>query len=155
MYQVLAKIYVRFFYYGITLIQVKTIKKYRKIPKISPGTYFFSKALFEGLTFGGAYFRRDICSKRLIYGGKCAFQSLIVGRKFTVFGLFYFAFKGNFRVQAPGGAYVWRGDLRKVFLALPVWGLIFGGAYFLNFTVTCWDVVKCNEHSVKTFIVLF
>ena len=31
--------------------------------------------------------------------------------------------------KPPGGAYVWRGDLRKVFLALPVWGLIFGGAY--------------------------
>ena len=57
--------------------------------------------------------------------------------------------------KPPGGAYVWRGDLRKVFLALPVWGLIYGGAYFRNFTVTCWDVVKCKEHSVKTFIVLF
>ena len=29
--------------------------------------------------------------------------SLIVGRKFNVFGLFYFVFERNFRVQAPGG----------------------------------------------------
>ena len=29
--------------------------------------------------------------------------SLIVGRKFTVFALFYFVFEGNFQVQAPGG----------------------------------------------------
>ena len=38
------------------------------------------------------------------------------GRKFTVFSLFYFVFEGNFQVQAPQG-------------------LIFGGAYFWNFTV--------------------
>ena len=35
--------------------------------------------------------------------------SLIVGEKFTVFALFYFAFEGNFQVQASGGAYIWRG----------------------------------------------
>ena len=40
--------------------------------------------------------------------------SLIVGRKFTVFALFYFVFDGNFQVQAPGGlifggTYKWRG----------------------------------------------
>ena len=41
---------------------------------------------------------------------KIDWATLIVGRKFTVFGLFYFVFEGNFQVQAPGG------------------GLIFGGA---------------------------
>ena len=34
---------------------------YRKIPKIRPGAYIFSMALFEGLIFGGAYLRREIC----------------------------------------------------------------------------------------------
>ena len=34
--------------------------------------------------------------------------SLIVGRKFTVFALFYFVFEGNFQVQAPG-ALIFRG----------------------------------------------
>ena len=50
---------------------------YRKIPKINPGAcLYFSKALFEGL----------------IYGGKLVFQidwaSVIVGSKFTFFALF-------------------------------------------------------------------
>ena len=35
----------------------------------------------------------------------------IVGRKFTVFALFFFVFEGNFQVEASGG------------------GLLFGGAY--------------------------
>ena len=29
--------------------------------------------------------------------------TLIVGRKFTVFALFYFVLEGNFQVQAPRG----------------------------------------------------
>ena len=33
---------------------------------------------------------------------KIDWASLIVGRKFTVFALFYFIFQGNFQVQAPG-----------------------------------------------------
>ena len=45
---------------------------------------------------------------------KIDWASLIVGRVFTVFTLFHFAFEGNFQVQAPGGlifggAYTWRG----------------------------------------------
>ena len=32
---------------------------------------------------------------------KIDWASLIVGRKFTVFALFYFVFEGNFQVQAP------------------------------------------------------
>ena len=49
---------------------------------------------------------------------KIDLASLIVGRKFTVFFL-YFVFEGNFQVQAPGGgrgAYIWRGDSTDVFL---------------------------------------
>ena len=66
--------------------------------------------------------------------------SLIVGRKFTIFALFYFVFEGNFQGQAPGGAYIWRGDLTEGFLGHEFGGLIFGGlihggAYFRNFTV--------------------
>ena len=34
---------------------------------------------------------------------KIDWASLIVGRKFTVFTLFYFVFKGHFQVQAPEG----------------------------------------------------
>ena len=44
---------------------------YRKIPKISPGAYIFQRpflrGLFlEGLVFGGAYLRREICVSKSI-----------------------------------------------------------------------------------------
>ena len=45
------------------------------------------------------------------------------------FALFYFVFEGNFQVQAPRGAYIWRGDLTEGFLRYEFGGLIFGGAY--------------------------
>ena len=50
-------------------------------------------------------------------------------RKFTIFALFYFVFEGKFQVQAPRGAYIWRGDLTEGFLRYRFGGLIFGGAY--------------------------
>ena len=56
-------------------------------------------------------------------------------RKFTIFALFYFVFEGRFQVQAPRGAYIRRGDLTEGFLRYNFGGLIFGGAYFRNFTV--------------------
>ena len=34
---------------------------------------------------------------------KIDWASLIIGRKFTILALLYFAFEGNFQVQAPGG----------------------------------------------------
>ena len=58
-----------------------------------------------------------------------------MGRKFTIFALFYFVFEGKFQVQAPRGAYIRRGDLTEGFLRYDFGGLIFGGAYFRNFTV--------------------
>ena len=59
---------------------------------------------------------------------KIDWASHIVGRKFTVSALFYFVFEGNFPSTSPR-VNIWRGDLTEGF-ALPVWGLIFGGAYF-------------------------
>ena len=58
-----------------------------------------------------------------------------MGRKFTIFALFYFVFEGKFQVQAPLGAYIRRGDLTEGFLRYDFGGLIHGGAYFRNFTV--------------------
>ena len=57
--------------------------------------------------------------------------NLIVGRKFTVFALFYFVFEGNFQIQAPrGGAYIWRGNLTEGFLRYEFWGAyIWRGLY--------------------------
>jgi len=70
--------------------------------------------------------------------------SLIVGREFIVFALFYFVFEGNFPTTSPRGAYIWWGDLTEGFLRYEFGGLIFGGAYFRNFTVfpnEDWDLV--------------
>ena len=62
--------------------------------------------------------------------------SRIVGRKFTVFALFYFVFEGNSQVKPPPpGRYIWRGDLTEGFLRYEFEGLIIGEAYFRNFTV--------------------
>ena len=71
---------------------------------------------------------------------KTDWASLIVGMKFTYFSLFCFVSEGNFQVQAPGGAYIRRGDLTEGFCVtslggLYLEGLIHGGAYFRNFTV--------------------
>ena len=74
---------------------------------------------FKG-PFGGA--------EGLMYGGKFAFQSRF-GQPYSWkeiyrFSLFCFVFEGNFQVQAPGGAYIRRGDLTEGFLRYE-----FGGAY--------------------------
>ena len=67
----------------------------------------------------------------------------------TVFALFYFEFEGNFQVQAPGGIYLEGRFNRRVFNVtslggLYLDGLIHGGAYFRNFTVS---LKKPNEFS--------
>ena len=66
----------------------------------------------QGLIFGGAYVRREICASKSIG-----------------LALFYFVFEGKFQVQAPRGAYIRRGDLTEGFLRYDFGGLIFGGAY--------------------------
>ena len=71
---------------------------------------------------------------------KIDWASLIVGKKFNVFALFYFVFEGNFQVQAPGEL-IFRGAIeRRVFCVTSLGGLylerlVHGGAYFRNFTV--------------------
>ena len=65
----------------------------------------------------------------------------LVGRKFTVFALFYFVFESNFQVQASRGGLYLEGRFNGGFFASRVWGglylegFIHGGAYFRNFTV--------------------
>ena len=50
---------------------------------------------------------------------KIDWDSLIVGRKFTGFALFYFVFEGIFQVQAPMGL-IFEGRLNGGFFALQV-----------------------------------
>ena len=60
---------------------------------------------------------------------KIDWASLKVGRKFTVFALFYFVFEGNFQVNALGGLYL-KGRFNGGFFALRVWGAyIWRGLY--------------------------
>ena len=82
---------------------------------------------------------------------KLDWDSLIVGRKFTIFSLFYFVFEGNFPSASPRAAYIWRGDLQEGFLrywfrALYLEGLIHGGAYFRKFTVV---LLQCTVYVRK------
>ena len=104
---------------------------YRKIPKIRPGLIFFKGP------FWGAYFWWGLYSERLMYGGKFAFQNrlgqLIIGRKCTIFALFYFVlfWAAIYKYQPPQGAYIRRGDVTEVFFFLRwVWGAyIWRGLY--------------------------
>ena len=76
--------------------------KYRKIPKIGSGAYIFQRpflrGLFlEGLIFGGAYLRREICVSKSI---GLALQ-LEVNLPFLLCFTLYL--RAIFQVQAPGG----------------------------------------------------
>ena len=55
----------------VICIRLKCFRNYHKIPKISPGAYIFQRpslrGLFlEGLIFGEAYLRREICVSKSI-----------------------------------------------------------------------------------------
>ena len=67
----------------------------------------------EGLIFEGAYLWGEICVLKFETG------VFVVGRKFTIFALFYFVFESKFQVQPP----------REGFLCYDFGGLIFGRAY--------------------------
>ena len=111
---------------------VLDLQTYRKIPKKkSPRAYIFQRpflrGLFlEGLIFGGAYVRWEICVLKSIG------LLLVVGRKFTIAALFYFVFERKFHVQAPQGGLYSEGRFNGGFFAYIIWrglymeGLIFG-----------------------------
>ena len=53
-----------------------------------------------------------------------------MGRKFTIFALFYFVFEDKFQVQDPRGAYIRRGDLTEGFCVTILGGLYLEGLIF-------------------------
>ena len=84
-------------------------KKYRKIPKISPGAY-----IFKG-PFWWAHFWRGLCTE-VNLRFEIDWASLLLGRKFTVFLCFILYLKAISKYKPPrGGAYIWRGDLSEGF----------------------------------------
>ena len=111
------------FYFNIKIItftlfsSIKIVLDSFQLLQNKPRGLYFSKALFEGFVFGGAYIRRGLSTE-----GNLRFKidraSLKVESKFKVFALFYFVFEGNFPSTSPWGAYIWRG--------LYMEGLIFG-----------------------------
>ena len=87
----------------------------------------FLKTLFEGLIFGGAYLRREICVLKSI-GLACS------GKEIYHFCFVLLCIRGQISsTSPPGGAYLQRGDLTEGFLRYDFFflggGLIFGGAY--------------------------
>ena len=93
-----------------------------KFRKLAPGLIFFKGP------FWGAYFWRGLCTEgnlRL----KIDWASLVVGRKFTIFSLFYFVFEGSFPSTSPPGGLYLDGRFNGGCFASRVWGLTFGGAY--------------------------
>ena len=111
---------------------------------------YFSKALFEGLIFGGAYIQRGLSTEGNLRF-KIDWASLIVGSKFTVFALFYFVFEGNFPSTSPRGAYIWRGDLTEGFFALPVWGAYIWRGLFWEFNRMWSSNLVHNFNTVAEF----
>ena len=119
----------------------KSYRNYRKIPKICPGAYIFQRpflrGLFsEGLIFGGAYVRREICvSKSILLA--CS------GKEIYHLSFVSLYIRGQIPSTSPRGAYIRRGDLTECFLRYDFGGLIFAGAYtwrglFSEFYGTFW-----------------
>ena len=73
-----------------------------------------------------------------------------MGGRFTIFCFVLLCIRGPIPVTSPRGAYIRRGDLTEGFLRYDFGGLIFGGAYFRNFTpwlftflpLSSWTVVR-------------
>ena len=64
----------------------------------------------RGGAYGGTYVRREICVSKLIG------LALQVEGNLLFFLCFTLYLRAIFQVQAPGGAYIWRGDLTEGFL---------------------------------------
>ena len=107
---------------------VFSLSIYRKMPKISPRAYIFQRpflrGLFlEGLLFGEAYLRREICVSKSI---RLALWLEVNLPFLPCFTLYLRAF---FQLQAPRGLYL-EGRFNGGFYALPVWGAyIWRGLY--------------------------
>ena len=111
-----------------------TFLKYRKIPKISPGAYIFQRpflrGLFlEGLIFGGAYLWREICVSKSIG------LALQLEVKLPYLLCFTLCLRAISKYKPLGGLYL-ESRFNGEFFCVTSLGVIFGGAYFRNFTVS-------------------
>ena len=110
--------------------------KYCKIPKISPRAYIFQRPFLRGLflegpiIFGGACLQREICVSKSI-GLALKLQGNL---PFLLCFTLYLRAISKASTSAPGNIYL-EGRFNGGFLRYEFAGLIFGGAYFQNFTV--------------------
>ena len=115
---------------------------YHKISENKPRGFYFSKALFGGLIFGGAYLQREILRFKIDWA------SLIVEGKLTVFA-FTLYLTAISKYKPTGVAFIWRGDLTEGFFALRVWGAhiwrgLFSEFYGIHTTVfICCRLMTC------------
>ena len=101
-----------------------------KISRNTPRGLYFSKALFEGLIFGGAYIRRGLSTEgNLCF--KIDWASLIVESELIYrFCIVWLCIWGQFSKYKPPGGLSLEGRFNGRFFALPVWGAyIWRGLY--------------------------
>ena len=101
----------------------------------------------EGLLFGGAYLRREICDSKSIRLALHMEGNLPFLLCFTLY------FRAISKYKPPRGAYIWKGDLTEGFLCyefggLYLEGLLHGGVYFRNFTVLYEKYVSRNPSRI-------
>ena len=101
-----------------------------------PQGLYLSKALFEGLIFGGAYIQRGLSTEANLHF-KIGWASLILGKKFTVFLCFTLYLRAISKYKPLGGAYIWRDDLTEGFLHFGVSGAYTWRGLFSEFYGKC------------------
>ena len=121
---------------------------YRKILKMSAEAYIFRgpflRGLFvEGLIFGGAYLRREICFSKSIGLASLLEVNLPFLLCFTLYS------RGQFsKYKPPGGLYL-EGDLTESFCVSDLGGLIFGVAYtWRGLFSEFYDTIHATWHQV-------
>ena len=101
---------------------------YRKIPKIGPGAYIFQRSFLrglflEGLIFGGAYVRREICVSKS-FGLACG------GKEIYHFYFVLLCIPGQIPSTRPPRGLYSEGRFNRGFFALRIWGAyIWKGLY--------------------------
>ena len=135
---------------SVGLVQKGLKRRYRKIPKISPGAYIFQRPflrglILEGLKFGGACLRREIRISKSI---GLALQLELNLPFLLCFSLYL---RAIFQVQAPRGLYL-EGQFKGGFFALPVRGAyIWRGFYMEGLKVKQNRKRNRKKHEVKMF----
>ena len=109
-------------------LRVDKERAYRKIPKISPGAYIFQEPFLrgfflEGLIFGGAHVRREICVSKSI-------RLACSGKEIYHFFFVLLCIRGQIPSTSPPGGLYSEGRFNGGFFELRLWGAyIWKGLY--------------------------